>query len=211
VIFRQAEKIIRGNGTPVLRNVKVTGGNERVKDTYELKGTVFEIRAGSRTIRANGGLLYVLAADADTADGAIPTLALVDELHRHRNDELYGVLSDGLGPRKGRMVTISTAGAKQDSPLGRLRERAHTYPNRKVDDRHTRYQSGSFVLHEWALTDADDVEDLSDVKKANPARTQTRQELARRNAECPSQAGQHPGPGNQAHDRHEPEHDDQTH
>ena len=32
-----------------------------------------------------------MAADSDTADGVIPTLALVDEeLHRHRNADTYG-------------------------------------------------------------------------------------------------------------------------
>ena len=44
----------------------------------------------------------MLAADEATADGVIPTLALVDELHRHRSAGLYGVFRDGLGPRTGR-------------------------------------------------------------------------------------------------------------
>jgi phage terminase large subunit-like protein len=52
----------------------------------------------------------VLAADVDTADGVIPTLALVDEMHRHKSAGLYGVFRDGLGARDGQMLTISTAG-----------------------------------------------------------------------------------------------------
>ena len=59
----------------------------------------------------------MLAADADTADGVIPTLAIVDELHRHPSGALYGVFRDGL-LGDGQMVTISTAGATLDSPLG---------------------------------------------------------------------------------------------
>jgi membrane protease YdiL (CAAX protease family) len=39
----------------------------------------------------------------------LPTLALVDELHRHKSGELYGVLADGCGPRNGQVITISTA------------------------------------------------------------------------------------------------------
>src|SRR5262249_25386718 len=66
------------------------------------------------------GWLHVIAADVDTADGVTPTLALVDELHRHKSGALYGILRDGLGPRSGRMVTISTAGDTESSPLGVL-------------------------------------------------------------------------------------------
>ena len=52
---------------------------------------------------ATGGRIRVLASDVDTVDGQLPTLALVDELHRHRSPELYGLLRDGLGPRQGRL------------------------------------------------------------------------------------------------------------
>jgi phage terminase large subunit-like protein len=48
------------------------------------------------------GVVKVLASDVDTADGVIPTLAIVDELHRHKSADLYGVFRDGLGPRSGR-------------------------------------------------------------------------------------------------------------
>ena len=69
-------------------------------------------KRGYREIRSlrDAGRIRVLAADVDHADGVIPTLALVDELHRHKSTELYGVFRDGLGPRRGQMVTISTAG-----------------------------------------------------------------------------------------------------
>jgi phage terminase large subunit-like protein len=57
------------------------------------------VRAGYREIRSRRdlGVLKVLASDADTADGVGPTLALVDELHRHKNGDLYAALRDGLG------------------------------------------------------------------------------------------------------------------
>lgn len=172
VMYRQALKIVKGNGE------KLAG-----KERYRLAGVEYEVREGSRTIRANGGQMYVMAADSDTADGVIPTLALVDELHRHRNADTYGVLSDGLDARDARMVTISTAGARADSALGHLREKAHAYRNRKVDGRHTRYAKGAFVMHEWALLEGkDDPDNLTHVLKANPAKTQTRAKLARRKA-----------------------------
>src|SRR4051812_49709252 len=81
------------------------------------------VKRGYREIQSqrDAGRIRVLAADVDTADGVIPTLALVDELHRHKSAGLYGVFRDGLGPRSGRMVTISTPGDSENSPLGLMR------------------------------------------------------------------------------------------
>jgi Phage Terminase len=89
---------------------------------FDVKGGYGEIRLAGEKM---GGRIRVLAADSATADGVIPTLALVDELRRHPSAELYGVFRDGLGPRDGQMLTISTAGATFASPLGRLRAKAH--------------------------------------------------------------------------------------
>ena len=131
------------------------------------------------------GRIRILASDVDTADGVIPTLALVDELHRHKSADLYGVFRDGLGPRNGQMVTISTAGDTEDSPLGMLRAKAHAMPGvkRKGAYRHGRHQG--FALHEWALEPDQDLEDLKLVKQANPAPWQTTAVLRERR-ESPS-------------------------
>lgn len=126
------------------------------------------------------GRIRILASDVDTADGVIPTLALVDELHRHKSADLYGVFRDGLGPRNGLMVTISTAGDSEDSPLGLLRAKAHAMPGvkRKGAYRHGRHEG--FALHEWALEPDQDREDLKLVKQANPAPWQTIEALRQR-------------------------------
>ena len=120
--------------------------------------------------------------DVDTADGVIPTLALVDELHRHKTADLYGVFRDGLGPRGGRMITISTAGDDSDSPLGLMREIAYSLPTVSYDGayRYARSANGEYVMHEWALTDDQDREDMDVVKSANPAPWHTLEALARR-------------------------------
>lgn len=115
------------------------------------------------------GTIKVLAADADTADGWGGTLALVDELHRQKDGELYGVLLDGLGPRAGQLITISTAGDNEDSPLGRLRAKAYALPGLKRDKAHRYVTNGAFSMHEWALEPDDDRENLTLVKTANPA------------------------------------------
>lgn len=149
----------------------------------------FKAQAGYRMIRSldDSGRIRVLAADVDTADGVRPTLALVDELHRHRSAALYGVFRDGLGPRRGRMLTISTAGEHATSPLGQMRARA-----RQLADRvrrgaylHARTADGSFALHEWALDEDDDVDNMRVVKRANPASWQTL-DLLRERHDSPS-------------------------
>jgi phage terminase large subunit-like protein len=140
---------------------------------------VFHAQKGYRriTLRSDGGTIRVMASDASTADGVLPTLALVDELHRHKNGDLYGVFRDGLAGRAGRMITISTAGDDIDSPLGLLRQKAYALPGLRRDGPYRCVRSENFVMHEWALDDDQDRDDLALVKTANPAPWQTVKEL----------------------------------
>lgn len=142
------------------------------------------IKRGTRELRSavDAGRIRVLAADVDTADGVIPTLALVDELHRHRSADLYGVFRDGLPARRGRMITISTAGDHDQTPLGLMRQQARRLPYQHRDGLHleARSQDGAFVMHEWALDPEDDSDDMGTVKLANPASWQTLGLLAER-------------------------------
>lgn len=140
------------------------------------------VKRGYRELRAadGDGRVRVLAADVDTSDGVLPTLALVDELHRHKTSDLYGVFRDGLGPRDGQLVTISTAGDDEGSPLGRLRAAAHALPGMVRDGAHRHVRTDGFCLHERALDPEDDLEDLEQVKLANPASWQTIEALRER-------------------------------
>ena len=117
-----------------------------------------------------GGRLRVLSADVNTADGTVPSLAICDELHRHRSGELYAVLRDGLDKRGGRMATISTAGIRGESPLWDLRERAMALPSARRDGCYVtaRSDDGQFALMEWSLADEMDPDDVDVVKRANP-------------------------------------------
>ncbi len=143
-----------------------------------------DVKRGYRELRSSrdSGRIRVLAADVDTADGVIPTLALVDELHRHKSAGLYGVFRDGLGPRNGRMITISTAGEHEQSALGLMRAAALALPDIVRDGAHVRARSldGKYVMHEWALSKDDDLDDMQVVKQANPASWQTLEALAAR-------------------------------
>ena len=129
-----------------------------------------------------GGRLRVLSADVNTADGSIPSLAVCDELHRHRSGELYAVLRDGLGKRGGRMLTISTAGVRGESPLWDLRERALALPSARRDGCHVTAHSddGQFALIEWSLDEGMDPDDMDVVKRANPLSIHTPESLRER-------------------------------
>lgn len=146
-----------------------------------------DVKAGYREIRSteDSGRLRVLAADANTADGVIPTLALVDELHRHKNSELYAVFRDGLPARNGQMITISTAGDDENSPLGKLRQAAHALTGQKRKGMYRYAAKSGFSMHEWALGPDDDRDDLDLVVQANPAPWQTKPALRER-LESPS-------------------------
>jgi len=173
ILFNQAAALVRRSGKRV------------AKTHWEIDGTVFDVRSGYRLIRLvdnPGARIRVLAADAGTADGVIPTLAIVDELHRHPSAELYGVFRDGLTPRNGQMLTISTAGAKLESPLGHLRQQAHALPSFKREGvRNSAIsEDGAFAFLEWCLEDTDDVHDMKVVKRVNPAPWHTLKSLAQR-------------------------------
>lgn len=150
IILKQARKFI--NSSPAL-------------------GRLFEMNKREILSRADEGVVKVLASDVDHVDGLIPTLTIVDELHRHKSADLYGVFRDGLGPRSGRMITISTAGDDSESPLGKMRAAAYALPTQERDGayHYARSADGRYVMHEWSLDANADRADMTVVKQANPA------------------------------------------
>ena len=130
-------------------------------------------------LRVPGGYLRVLASDAPKVHGLTPSLALVDELHAHKDAELYLALLTAMLKRPGaRMVTISTAGFDAASALGKLRTRALALPSVATAGTLTRAAGPTLTMLDWAVPDDGDVDDPSVVKAANPASWITRQGLA---------------------------------
>jgi phage terminase large subunit-like protein len=162
IMYRQAEGMVLR--TPRLRSVfKCQEGYRRIKNLV------------------NGSRMQVFAADDRTGDGLIPTLALIDELHRHRDLRLYRVWRGKLPKRGGQIATISTAG----EPGGEFevtRERIRQAGLVERDGCFTRARGGGVVLHEWAVPEAGDVEDVRLVKAANPFSGVTEQLLAEKRA-----------------------------
>lgn len=137
---------------------------------------------------ARGGTMKVLAADSDTLDGWLGTLALVDELGRWASAENYGLLRAGVVPRGGQIVGISTASDDETNPLGKLRSKAMELPTYRRDpenEKHKIATSPAFAMHEWSLDPGDDHTDLDLIKRVNPASWMTT-ELLQEELDSPS-------------------------
>ncbi len=115
-----------------------------------------------------GGRIQVFAADDRTGDGIIPTLGIIDEPHRQRDLSLYRTWSGKLLKRSGQIAAISTSGEPgSDFELTRARI-VETAGERTVDGSFLRVKADRIVLHQWAVPEEADPEDLEAVKAANP-------------------------------------------
>jgi phage terminase large subunit-like protein len=157
ILFRQAEGFVQRSG-------------------LEAHFTCLE---GTRRIRfdATHSRIQVFAADDRTGDGVIPTMALVDELHRHRDLRLYRTWAGKLSKRDGQIVAISTRGepgSEFETTLERIRQEAPDV-TRKLT--FTRAASPRLALHEWGVPEGGDVLDVGLVKRANPLRAITLADL----------------------------------
>jgi hypothetical protein len=141
---------------------------------------ILKCQEGYRRIkRLDGkGRMQVFAADDSTGDGIIPTDAFIDELHRHKNLRLYRTWRGKLGKRGGQLATISTAGEPySEFELTRERIRQET-PLIERRGSYVHCRSDKIALHEWAVPEGGDVEDMATVKAANPFTGITEPELA---------------------------------
>jgi len=121
-----------------------------------------------RIIHHEGGRIQVFAADDRTGDGIIPTMGIIDEPHRQRDLSLYRTWAGKLQKRGGQLIAISTAG-EPGSDFEKTRERIRQQsPDIVRDGSFLRAAGSRVILHEWAVPEGADVEDLAVVKSANP-------------------------------------------
>jgi len=130
----------------------------------------FRCLEGYRRIRFDrtGSRIQVFAADDRSGDGAIATLYMLDELHRHKNLALYRTWSGKLRKRDGQLLAISTAGevgSEFEEERSRFRQTAETV---EIEGARTRAVKPHAVLHDWAVSETADIEDLEAVAAANP-------------------------------------------
>src|SRR5262245_35249779 len=76
------------------------------------------------------------------------------------------------------MITISTAGARVETPLGRLRDRAMKLPSVKREGAFTRAEGEHLAILAWELPAGADPDDLEAARACNPASWLTREGLA---------------------------------
>lgn len=154
-IYRQAEGFVHRSGR---------------RDT-------FKCLEGYRRIRCDrmDSRIQVFAADDRSGDGIIPGgIAVLDELHRHRDLKLYNTWKGKLRKRDAQLIVISTAGeigSEFEEERERLRQTATKIQRRGRCFVRAEHRMGSKrlgVLHDYAVPEDGDVEDLRLVKQANP-------------------------------------------
>jgi hypothetical protein len=134
------------------------------------------------------GLLRVVPSDGPRVHGLSSTLYIADEVWSWPDAGLLEAMQTGLVKRPdSKLIVISTAAARLDSPLGRMRARALAQPTAK--------RAGPVIeargdLHwlEWSVPDDTDLDDLRAVKACNPAPWITVANLRRQRQAVPDQA-----------------------
>lgn len=156
ILYRQAEGFVFR--TPRLHKIQKNG-----KEFFECQDGHRRIKC--RTTRAR---IQIFAADAKTGDGLIPTLAIIEELHRHKDLTLYRTWRGKMRKRKGsQLVAISTAGEPY-SDFEETREKIRQLPGATRRETFTRAASEQIVIHDWSVPPKGDVTNMRLVKKANP-------------------------------------------
>lgn len=151
----------------------------------------FECLEGWRRINhVNGSRFQIKPASDITGDGVIPDLCLIDELHRHRNLRLYRTWAGKLRKKRATMAVISTAGEPGSEFEATRESMRKTASEVERDGCFARAASEKWVLHDWAIPDDGNVEDLELVVEANPLSTVTVDTL-RETRELPGMTVQH--------------------
>lgn len=166
ILYRQAEGFVLRSE---MLHRSVHSAIQAAKGKRKLDVPRFTCLEGYRRINHHaGGRIQVFAADDRTGDGIIPTLGIIDEPHRLRDLTLYRTWAGKIAKRDGQLATISTAG-EPGSDFEETRERIKASASEvKRAGSFTRYSTPRVVLHEWAVPETADVDDMAVVKSANP-------------------------------------------
>lgn len=137
IVFNTARRMVRASPT-------LDAMCEVYKDVIEVPET--------------GSIYRALSADAGLAHGLNPHLVTVDELHVHKNPELYEAMQSALHKREQPLlIGITTAGYDRDTLCYRLYQRG-------IEGRDPR-----FFFRWWGMPDGASPQDTKAWRKANPA------------------------------------------
>ncbi|MFT9116563.1 MAG: terminase TerL endonuclease subunit [Sporolactobacillus sp.] len=149
----------------------------------ELSGTktkrgLFTIKDYKSEIECNltSGTIKALGRDTESIDGFRPFFGSVDEYHKHKTNQMYKLLSDGMKKLKQSLISvITTAGFDVNSPCKEL----YDYCVSILEGRQT--DETQFVYIAQLDTD-DDMWDETNWPKANPLWTDETLETLRNDA-----------------------------
>lgn len=120
----------------------------------------------------SGGIMRSLSADAGLQHGLNPSANIIDEIHAHKNPDLYTALTTGTGAREQPFTLwITTAGVAGQGLLGSLYQQMFDGPGELEDRGHLRIyrDRGAGVLIWWyGLQQDADIEDPSLWRLVNP-------------------------------------------
>jgi phage terminase large subunit-like protein len=148
------------------------------------QGGKFDCLDGYRVIRnnENNSRAEIFAQDADAGDGIIPTLCICEEPHRWPTLDLYRTWSGKLGKRGGQILVASTSGEPGSEFEETLKNIRTLTPDQTLKGAYLRAAGLGIVLHEYAVRDEADIEDMVKVKAANPHSEITVKTLAAKRA-----------------------------
>lgn len=140
---------------------------KRMVESSELSELV-QIYKDSIYVPATNSVFKVVSAEAYSKEGLNPSRVILDELHAHKNRDLYDVFSLAMGNRGkiGQLVAITTAGTKTDSTgEDSIAYELYNYGKKiisgEVDD-------PSFFMAWWEADPEGDHKDPAQWAKANP-------------------------------------------
>ena len=132
----------------------------------------------------NGGIMRALSSDGGLQHGLNPSLSIIDEVHAHKNADLYTALTTGTGAREEPMTLwITTAGVDEDNLLRDLYGQMWDGPGEL--ERRTPYltiyrdKANGVLVHWYGAPDAADIEDPDVWMGCNPASWLTEEVLRR--------------------------------
>lgn len=187
-LYQQAERFILQ--TPRLHET-VHSDLQAAKGKLKTDVPRFTALEGFRRINhVDGARVQIFPAEDRTGDGVLPDLAIIDELHRHRDLRLLRTWVGKLGKKSGQAIVISTAG-EAGSEFEETRDAMRaSATDVQQDGAFGRYAGPDAVLHEWALEDGADPDDMEAVKRANPLRAVTVEALQAKH-DLPTMTAQH--------------------